>query len=1271
MAEFTLTPSQDRAIHCINTNVAVSAGAGSGKTRVLVQRFLYILGLGLMQPADTVRPREILAVTFTRKAAAEMRDRIRGEIENKCKECPKDTQRAYWQKQLKDLPHAQIGTIHGLCSSILRANPVESNLDPAFTVLEERDHTDFLVTEVRKRLRRLLHENNEAAVLLCDEYGSRSLQEQTLSLLQKGYFFTRGELTAKYDWELSAIVHEAGRLQSIITPEFITECTPGNRKTLEDNTEKLQCALKDLTKQENLDILQEINKGLQRKGTNKADIDAIKISLEQIFAYPLCVKARSLAPAWEDYLLGMREYLGAKLREAGLLSFDGLEELALDLLEHHPEVLAKCRRQFRYIMVDEFQDTNERQRQLVYLLCGGNKDELKDRRLFVVGDAKQSIYRFRGADVSVFARVRNEIMKNGGELIRLNDNFRTVEPILQLCNNLFNGLMGTDEAKDVYYEPLKAARQDGCIPELFVQHYKEDSAAPKAGKLKTGKAKAGQPELVQPKTGQPETAQMNASLAEARQSETAWLANRLAEMHQEGIAYADMAVLLQNMTHIAAITEALQKRSVPYAVTDGRGFFERAEIRDLLNLFRFAANPHDDLNLSAVLRSVYMGLSDTLLTRLHITLAEFNKDKAAKDETAPLSLWDFLQQRQDRRLEEEQGLPVKEENEQHAAKQEETALARAVSLLRPLPSAAAVMNLPGFCREIRRQLHPDAILALQDNGEEQLANLRKFYRMAHDFATQKQGTVQDFAARLQQLAEAKDREAAATVLSEGAGQLMTVHKSKGLEFPVVAVPFLDISSRADKSRAVWHPTLGLGISVRNAEGSVTAGPLLDKIKDANAEKDLEEKKRLLYVAMTRARDRLILTGCRKEIKKEKSTAKHWLNWLNQGLPKDYPGLERTDNAVDAAVSVEQKPAPARPENLSERELSELLEKAAPLDSFGGKTMTEFSATALREYDFCPRRYYYGVIENIPPAEEQAAEAVPEDNPALERMTGERPAAEEQAPAGPLPTVRQQPGSALPADVLGTLVHKVLEKYAKRRMHTRYPENEQTWRDLYENAVREIAGGRFDLAAEAETMLQDYLRSDLYRSFATQQRFAEYGFRLPLLQDDRYTYTVTGVIDAVAEQEDGSLEIIDYKSGKPPQKTSEGDTVSKGYAWQLALYKIALEHVLRIREKAASGTGKKAASGTGEETATIMTEVSPANNNDGSSSESSRKHSPVVTKASLHYLRDRSEWILPDDKDYRQEILKVCREIAEKKTEEDFAVKTENCFICPFAYMCKK
>ena len=137
MAEFEFTPAQKKAIQCIDRNVSVSAGAGSGKTRVLVNRFLYILSLGLWQPEKRILPREVLAVTFTRKAAAEMRERIRNEMDKKINS---GTDKAYWQDQRKGLAGSQIGTIHSFCSSPLRSHPVECGLDPEFSVMEESDY---------------------------------------------------------------------------------------------------------------------------------------------------------------------------------------------------------------------------------------------------------------------------------------------------------------------------------------------------------------------------------------------------------------------------------------------------------------------------------------------------------------------------------------------------------------------------------------------------------------------------------------------------------------------------------------------------------------------------------------------------------------------------------------------------------------------------------------------------------------------------------------------------------------------------------------------------------------------------------------------------------------------------------------------------------------------------------------------------------------------------------------------------------------------------
>ena len=255
MNELALTPSQNLAICCIDRNVAVSAGAGSGKTRVLVQRFLYILSRGVQDPARTVMPGEILALTFTRKAAAEMRDRIRKELEA---ELSADINKEYWQRQLNGLSQAQIGTIHSFCSNLLRSNPAECNLDPAFVVMEENDNNEFLVKEIRNRLRQLLHERDSAAVCLCDEYGSRSLQEQTVMLLKKGVVFAEAELTHVYEEIRSEIGREAELLQSEITGDLAESCSAGNSKALKGNLEKIREALAGLEKLENAAFLREV-----------------------------------------------------------------------------------------------------------------------------------------------------------------------------------------------------------------------------------------------------------------------------------------------------------------------------------------------------------------------------------------------------------------------------------------------------------------------------------------------------------------------------------------------------------------------------------------------------------------------------------------------------------------------------------------------------------------------------------------------------------------------------------------------------------------------------------------------------------------------------------------------------------------------------------------------------------------------------------------------------------------------------------------------------
>ena len=179
-----------------------------------------------------------------------------------------------------------------------------------------------------------------------------------MSLLQKGFTLTAGTTAHIYQEAVAESDREAERLQAVLTPDFVSACSPVNRALLEAKLEQIRNALSDITKQENLELFQAVGKSLKRTGKNKADIDRVKQGLDLLLSRPINLKALSLAPAWETFLLQMQENIRMQKQKLGLLAFDDLEDLALALLETHPAVLDKCRRQFRYIMVDEFQDTN-------------------------------------------------------------------------------------------------------------------------------------------------------------------------------------------------------------------------------------------------------------------------------------------------------------------------------------------------------------------------------------------------------------------------------------------------------------------------------------------------------------------------------------------------------------------------------------------------------------------------------------------------------------------------------------------------------------------------------------------------------------------------------------------------------------------------------------------------------------------------------------------------------------------------------------------------
>ena len=1131
MSDFKPNAEQMAAILAIDCNVSVSAGAGSGKTKVLVERFLHILEQGL--PAYRITGQlsqdagNILAITFTRKAAGEMKERVRKSIE---KRLDNDVE-GFWHRQLEFLNRAQISTIHGLCSRLLRENPVELRLDPAFVVAEEFTSAEFLEDCLDKYLRRELREGNAAIKKLIEVYGASGLVRLVENILPDlEDVFTEADLSKPYLENVNGLLKFKDDLCILVRDmvlkrkDLVGKATKAG-KTLEQMAEVIEEICTGV-KQEPADftLLKQYIDQMQARGGVKDYVNAIREKQGLIENVTVDKAAMELLPYWQEFLTGLGNYVREQKQQLDLLNYDDLENYTVELLQSNAEVRHKYQERYRYIMVDEFQDTNDRQRQLIYLLCGDDAEILQGQKLFVVGDPKQSIYRFRGADVSVFARVRREIGGSGGKNLLLKTNYRTVDKILLAVNSAFRLLMGSDTSKDVFYEELANHKQGTELPQLLLVDYDKDC----------GKSKF-----------QVE-AEAVAMAIEAYHEGCDYEGKQLLASK---VPYGKMAILLRAMTHSENLAAALQARGIPYEIVDGKGFYECQEVLDILNLLTALLNRYNSLELAGVLRSPYFGLDDETLTKVFLQKAD--------------CLWDAVQ-----RVEYE-SFPA----------QQGALLARAAQILQQLREQASLVALPELWQSIWQKLAVDAVLSVQEHGANKLANVQKLRQLAQEYSTQNKGTLTDWLDYVKRLRAAEARETTANLDAADAVQIMTIHKSKGLEFGTVFLPYLNSNTQSDTAEIKYLRGVGLGIKAPDKRGVLQNTIVLQKVKDEDKKLDLEERKRQLYVAMTRAEDRLIMTGIAGG--KDDKTLDE-LSWLKQLLQ-----IYDKDSVVEIKSLFTKDKAPSSIEQWSSAEVSkEDLENIASLTNYNDNSPRAFSPSSLQAYLHCQRQYFYQYVMGLPPLEvgEEGVTAGQEDS------TEAAHAAEQTAT------------HALSAKDLGSIVHRTLELYKD---------------DLdaaLSKATQEVAP--FYQGQAARRMLESYLASPLYKRIPKEQR-RELAFTLYEEND----IIISGIIDCLGINPDGSMLLVDYKTGKPPV----ANAVNKGYAYQLAIY----EKV--VRERWLKGKA-------GEQ--------------------------PKLT-AELHFLRNNTVWSLQDkqsqDVDYYAEALKLCAEISQKKQESEFACVEQKCF----------
>lgn len=920
------TPEQALAINTIKSNVSLLAGAGSGKTYVLMKRFVQILRADL-----SVNPTNIVAITFTRKAADEIKGRVRQAVGECVEQAQTDLERLRWQEHLQKVESAPISTIHSLCSRILRDNPVETQLDPEFTILEDFEAQDFFKETLQQYLRKNIKEN-AALRRLVQTYGVNSFVNQVTALGDKLSELVREDNLAepylKAKEELPALQQKLfAAVRDVIEAREALGAKTKGRQTLTEAAGLLDEMQKQLLAPEPDCSLLDASGVVKVSGKAlAAELTNLKNLRQELNHVLLNAKGCDLVQDWLAVLQEFYACLSARKQENNVLFNDDLDLLAIEHLQKNEALRQKYQERYKYIMVDEFQDTNERQRQLIYLLCGNKLDGKNN--LFIVGDVKQSIYRFRHADVSVFNKVKEDIAQNAGQNLGMKTNFRSTQSIVESCNTAFCQLMDLPK-EEICLEHHDGANTGGakvCLLQVPYKSKDDDLGAKEDKWQKEAEAIA------------------------------AYLQQELPKVEPQLRPGASKAILLRAMTHCEILRQTLQGYGINCVVVKGKGFYEQQEVLDILNLLAALHNRYASLELAGALRSNYFGLDDATLTQL---FWQTENDKP---------LWDVLQ-------------AVGSGELQLNLQPEQQALAmQAAERLRSLRQAAALMALPELFAQLWDELKPEFVLSQQENGPSKLANVKKLRRLAQQYCQTKQASLAEWLQNVKDLRASSSKEPAATVQADDALQIMTIHNSKGLEFDLVILPQLDKSVKGDTASIKYLPGKEgeqglLGIKVPDKEMQLQNSGVYEQAKARDSELEEAESRRLLYVAMTRAQKQLLMVGTVAEEKLPEAgialpSAKGWWQQLQAVYEADWEKQESSCPWVRLLCAADLSPAVAQQGEQQRLALEPLA--LAPLPAYAACGRTRFTASALQTYLHCQRQYYYQQVLAVPELEQTVA-----------------------------------------------------------------------------------------------------------------------------------------------------------------------------------------------------------------------------------------------------------------------------------------------------------
>ncbi len=1169
MTDDHLTPHQRQAVETLDRSCVVTAGPGAGKTRVLVERVLNILRQG---KADL---EHIVAITFTNKAANEMKEKIRRTLLDLAESATDLHEAQRWYELKQRLEDAAISTIHGFCASILKAQPVEAEIDPEAAILDEYTSQLLLYQAVEEVVNRLVDEGHETVARLVMGYSRRRLIDELVNLytavravgltLDDIERLTLEQVSTEDDYRatLDAVERTVSKLLQ-------APASPSARKQIEAFGEvwtRYRPLLPMTPRLEDAPLFDRCFQALRgakvhRRGRVSDEAAALQEHLENLELVFYDVAGRETLVGLIDMLREIEaRYRGAKAERNGL-DYEDLQLSVRDLFRTHPWLARQYAEKYRFILVDEFQDTNRLQKEIISLLtdrpsparAAPSTTARHAPNLFIVGDEKQSIYNFRGAAVEVFMETARELEERGAAAIALDTNFRSTASLIDFHNAFFSRFTPLASEWDrpvlqslgyVEFTPSRPNRPASPHPpvELILEIGEQVKNAEEGREVEAARLAARIAEMVE--RGEPLVAERAEDGRETRRP----------------VRYGDIAMLFRAMTDIKVYERALRRRGIPYYVVAGRGFYQREEIQDVISLLRFLENRTDEIALVAALRSPLFGLSDETLYWLRQS-AEMRSGGVLEHHPLLTSL-----------LHHDEVWGISED--------QRPLVARAAEILSVLLERRNRVPLAELLEDILTLTDDEAIQATFYDGHQRVANLRKLVELARGFEERGPFFLRDFIHFIAEFTEMETRESEAQIESGAADavQIMTVHKAKGLEFPLVIIPDLARRFRSRIPDVAFDRGVGIGMKIPDHRGRLHETRLRRRVAEYIDWREFFENQRLFYVAATRAQDYLILSGAAPKLNANASASKSvsasalreadsWLDWVcailqiddPQSLPEIYhwngiplrvmpggaPGVaerEATRPLIDRFPEMPAgRPVPteALPELTSEQQgtLEAIIRLAEPLALDISAGTYPLAVTRLLSLARCPLQYYYETVLGLPGRDEYEPMSS-----LVEPVTA---------------------SGELSAAARGTIVHRFCELY----------DGSEKWESLLERLVGEemnvadvedVPMARQRAVDEVKPLIEHYLASALWREI----ELILWGERPGRVESEvEFIYRADSVllrgrIDKLIVDGEGRARLIDFKTNRVrPEQVA---ALAEEYDLQMRIYALVARRVLGLKE----------------------------------------------------------------------------------------------------------